>query len=645
MCGIAGFLNPNKFNSDIATNQAFDMANALEHRGPDGIDCWIDCEAKVALAHSRLAILDLSEAGKQPMRSMSGRFVITFNGEIYNCKEIRASLKEKNWKGHSDTEILLASIEEIGLEKTLTNVVGMFALALWDCEKRELLLARDRMGEKPLYFGWQGQSFIFASELKAIRRHKDFRRELNAESLPAYMRFGYIPAPYSIYRGIYKLEPGSMLRLTGNELSYSDYQICKYWSISDALVRGQNNLFEGSAAEAVDLLDAELTKSVALQLGADVPVGAFLSGGIDSSIIVSIMQSLVNRPVKTFTIGFEEEKYNEATFAKTVAEHIGTDHHELVVTAAQSRDVIPSLAGMFDEPFGDSSAIPTYLLSKLAREQVSVSLSGDGGDELFAGYGRYIVDAKLWAHIDSIPYPLRTGMRMLLSIFNNEYLESILGTSSLQLQFERVRGLNGFLSSKEFSDFYNLRLSQWRKPERVLSHNCCSRLLSLGKRSQSNYMSVEEYMMCFDASQFLPDDILAKVDRASMSVGLETRAPFLSKNIVELSSTLPLGMKLNSSEGKLILKKLLRKYVPGELTNRPKKGFGVPVDSWLRGPLREWAEDLLSESELNKSGLFKPEKIRQRFKQHLNGNNDWQYCLWSILCFQEWYRSIHTGEV
>jgi asparagine synthase (glutamine-hydrolysing) len=649
MCGLAGFLSPQGFHQDEAVTVVTRMRETLAHRGPDDAGSWLDGEAGIALAHRRLSILDLSPAGHQPMQSVSGRFVLVFNGEVYNHLEIRRKLAEAgrgpaSWRGHSDTETLLAAIEQWGLEQTLRQCVGMFALALWDRQERALALARDRMGEKPLFYGWQGDVLLFGSELKALRAHPKFRSEIEGNALPAYLRHGYIPAPWSIWRGIFKLTPGCVVHFKGYDLGTLT-EPKPYWSLADAIAAGKADPFQGSDKDAIDALERQLQVAIAGQMVADVPLGAFLSGGIDSSTVVALMQARSRRPVKTFTIGFREAGYNEAEHARAVAKHLGTEHTELYVDAAQARSVIPELTCMYDEPFGDSSAIPTHLVSQLARQHVAVSLSGDGGDELFGGYNRYfnLKGERIWRAARSMPEPFRALAVSLVRYGSFHALDEALKVinSALRRPVGRSLGARANLFADlanclNREDLYIAMTSQWHQPP------VASLVESSDWRRPAQPLDLlsnpVEHMMLTDSLTYLPDDILTKVDRAAMAVSLETRVPILDHRVVELAWRLPYEKKVRDGEGKWLLRQVLYRHVPREIVDRPKMGFGVPIGEWLRGPLRDWAEDLLDESKLTSQGLFDPKPIRARWKQHVAGQHNWRDSLWLVLMFQAWHR-------
>ncbi|GAX92058.1 asparagine synthase (glutamine-hydrolyzing) [Effusibacillus lacus] len=646
MCGIAGFISiQSRLTTDELQQQAIKMGESIVHRGPDDSGIWVDAEAGIALAHRRLSIVDLSPEGHQPMVSPSGRYVIVFNGEIYNFCILREELQRSGYsfRGHSDTEVMLAAIEQFGVEPAIKKFVGMFAFALWDRQERMLILGRDRMGEKPLFYGRIGNSFMFASELKALRNHPDFRSEIDRKALALYMRHNYIPAPYSIYRGIFKLLPGTILTFR-SMFPDSELTPVPFWTVREAAEKGVENLFGGSESEAVNRLDQLLRDSVGQQMVADVPLGAFLSGGIDSSTVVAVMQSLSRQPVKTFTIGFHEEGYNEAEHAKAVARHLGTDHTELYVSLEQAMDVIPRLPVLYDEPFSDSSQIPTFLVSQLARQHVTVSLSGDGGDELFGGYNRYFWGRNIWSKIGSIPKPFRQLAARGLTVLSPQTWNSLYAAVAplvpnrfkLQLPGDKLHKLADILAVESPEAMYRDLVSHWKNPTAVVLDTVEPKTVLNEQQSWAHLPDFTQRMMYLDMMTYLPDDILVKVDRASMGVSLESRVPMLDHRIVEFAWTLPLAMKIRNDQGKWLLRQVLYKYVPKELIERPKMGFGVPIDTWLRGPLRQWAEQLLDEERLRREGFFNPVPIRQKWAEHQSGKRNWQYYLWDVLMFQAW---------
>lgn len=650
MCGVTGFLQPSGPSAEKITAITDAMARRIEHRGPDDSGIWVDPALGVALGHRRLAILDLSQEGHQPMRSADGCRVLVFNGEIYNHRGIRDEIDRAGaapaWRGHSDTEVMLAAVGAWGLDAALRKFVGMFAFALWDREARTLFLARDRLGEKPLYYGWQGDAFLFGSELKALKAHPAFRGEVDRDAMALMLRHGYIPAPYSIYKGIYKLPPGTYLKIS---IAEKEGEPIPYWSLREVAEHGQVEPFAGSETQAVATLESKLTEAVGLQMVSDVPLGAFLSGGIDSSTIVALMQAQSSRPVKTFTIGFNEEGYNEAEHAKRVARHLGTDHTELYVTSEQAQSVIPRLPALYDEPFADPSQIPTFLVSQLARRHVTVSLSGDAGDELFGGYTRYFWASSIWRILGRMPTPLRKGAALGLGAFSPRALNGVYGQLSrfLPRRFgmarpgDKVSRLADMLGAASPEDIYRGLVSHCQDPAQVVIGSSDPPTVLTHRSAWAATAHFEERMMYLDAMSYLPDDILVKVDRAAMGVSLETRVPFLDHRVVEFAWQLALSMKMRQGQGKWILRQVLYKYVPKELIERPKMGFGVPIDSWLRGPLREWSEALLDESRLQREGFFDPAPIRERWREHLCGERNWQYFLWNVLMFQAWLESLN----
>ena len=657
MCGIAGFLGGDwSAGGGRMSALARAMAATIRHRGPDGSDIWLDDEHRVAFGHARLAIIDLSPAGHQPMTSPSGRWVITYNGEIYNHAAIRAALRDEgfgfDWRGHSDTETLLAAIEAWGVEAALGRAIGMFAFALWDKADKRLILARDRLGEKPLYYGWQGSganaAFLFGSELKALARHPSFVGEVDRRALTLFMRHNYVPAPHSIYRGIAKLLPGTLLTL---DQGRSEPKITTYWSGADVARAGVADPLRVTPEEAVDELERLLLDAVGQQMVADVPLGAFLSGGIDSSTVVALMQAQSARPVRTFTIGFNEKDYNEAEHAKAVARHLGTDHTELYVTPEEAQSVIPQLPAIYDEPFADSSQVPTRLVSALARRHVTVSLSGDAGDELFGGYNRYILTQKMWRKIAAVPRPLRGAVAAALTTLSPGTWNSLAGAvrpilpagARHSVPGDKIHKGAAVLVSRSQDELYHGLVSQWRHPASVVIGGEEPATLLTGDMPALAGLGDIERMMALDMLTYLPDDILAKVDRAAMNVSLETRVPFLDHRVVEFAWRLPLECKLRGGETKWALRQLLYRHVPREIMERPKMGFGVPIGDWLRGPLRDWAEALLDPARLAAEGFFRPEPVRKIWADHLGGQVNEQYRLWCVLMFQAWLEA--QGDV
>jgi asparagine synthase (glutamine-hydrolysing) len=657
MCGFAGFLGgPTSREPGQARPLLQRMAGSIRHRGPDHSAVWSDPEAGIALAHNRLAIVDLTPAGNQPMESAGGRYVTVYNGEIYNHMAMREALQAEGfsfeWRGHSDTETLLAAIEAWGLKGALERAIGMFALALWDRKERTLFLARDRLGEKPLYYGWQGSgssaAFLFGSELKALAVHPAFAGEVDRRALSLYMRHNYVPAPWSIYRGISKLPPGTYLALAAGA---REPTITAYWSGLDVAKQGVADPLRLGPEEATDRLETLLLDAVKQQMMADVPLGAFLSGGIDSSTVVALMQAQSARPVKTFTIGFNEKEYNEAVHAKAVARHLGTDHTELYVTPEQARSVVPLLPAIYDEPFADSSQVPTRLVSELARRHVTVSLSGDAGDELFGGYNRYILTQRLWRRLAAVPRPLRRAAAAMLTSLSPATWNSLAGTvqpllpakARMAVPGDKIHKGAGVLASGSAGELYHGLVSLWRDPASVVIGGEEPPTLLTGNMPSLDGLDEIERMMTLDMLTYLPDDILTKVDRAAMSVSLETRVPFLDHRVVEFAWRLPLDCKLRGGETKWALRQVLYRYVPREIIERPKMGFGIPIGDWLRGPLRDWAEALLSPARLASEGYFRPEPIRRIWADHLNGHVNMQYLLWCVLMFQAWL-DARSGE-
>ena len=647
MCGIAGFWQPGAA-SDGATLAA--MTEAIRTRGPDADGQWLDTANGMALGHRRLAILDLTPAGAQPMVSHCGRYVIAFNGEVYNFAALRDELERRGmahaWRGHSDTEVMLAAIAAWGLEAALKKFVGMFAFALWDRETRTLSLARDRLGEKPLYYGWQGDTFLFGSELKALKAHPAFRAAIDRNALTLFLRHNAIPAPYSIYQGIHKLPPGSYWQcaLIPGPSPRGRGEIKMYWSARSVAEAGQRNLFRGSDAEAATELERLLGQAVGGQMVADVPLGAFLSGGIDSTTVVALMQAQSTRPVKTFTIGFNEAGYNEAEHAHAVARHLGTEHTELYVTPQDAMDVIPRLATMYDEPFADSSQIPTFLVSQLARNHVTVSLSGDGGDELFGGYNRYFWARNLWRKLGWAPRPLRAALAGVLTTLPpaawNTAFQQLGRLLPARLRYtnpgDKLHKAAEILAVRSPEEIYLGLVSHWKNPAQLVPGSHEPLTLLTDPAQQADLPDFEHRMMYLDTVTYLPDDILAKVDRAAMAVSLETRVPLLDHRVVEFAWTLPLAMKIRHGQGKWLLRQVLYHHVPQSLMDRPKMGFGVPIDHWLRGPLKPWAEALIEPGRLMREGVFDPAPIQQKWIEHQSGSRNWSYYLWDVLMFQAW---------
>jgi asparagine synthase (glutamine-hydrolysing) len=639
MCGISGFLDTTCQSNSLELEAAVTrMTDRIWRRGPDDSGAWVDPTAGVALGFRRLAIIDLSPTGHQPMASGDGRFVIVFNGEVYNFEELRRELLSLGhaFRGTSDTEVMLEAVCQWGLEAAVKRFNGMFAFALWDRRERRLHLVRDRLGIKPLYYGWMGPVFLFGSELKAMAAHPAFQGEIDRNALALYLRHNCVPGPYSIYQGIFKLLPASILTIdpAANPRSGAPQA---YWSAREVVERGVSQPFTGTEREAADALDTLLRESVRLRMIADVPLGAFLSGGVDSSLIVALMQAQSTRPVKTFTIGFHEARFNEAEYARAVAAHLGTEHTELYVTPAEARAVIPSLPELYDEPFSDSSQIPTHLVAKLARQHVTVSLSGDGGDELFAGYNRYFWGRRLWRQVGWIPRPLRSAVGDFGRRISPATWDKWLSPSGYSELGEKSRKVFEILGARNPEDIYARLVGHWKKPEQVVIGSVEPPTLLSDRAAWSFLPDFTQSMMYYDLVTYLTDDILAKVDRACMGISLEARVPLLDDHrVVEFAWRLPLSMKLRDGKGKYLLRQVLYRYVPREMIERPKQGFSVPIDSWLRGPLRDWAEDLLNEDRLQREGFFNPQPIRQKWLAHLEGSRPDHYCLWDVLMFQAW---------
>ena len=645
MCGIVGFIDSAGGRTLSLKSTVLDMCSRIEHRGPDDAGSWVDAQAGVALGHRRLSIIDLSSEGHQPMCSPCGRYVISFNGEIYNHRELRRELASSPWRGHSDTEVMLAAISQWGVQQALSRFNGMFVFALWDRLDRVLHLARDRMGEKPLYYGWMNHIFVFASELKALRAHPAWCGEINRDALALYMRHNYIPAPHSIYHGISKLAPGSLLSLPHADAgSEQAARISRYWSLRGVAEDGERNPLPDNEHEMQEALDSLLRDAVALRMEADVPLGAFLSGGYDSSLIVALMQAESSRPVRTFSIGFHEDGYNEAEYAKAVAGYLGTDHTELYVTPTEAMDVIPILPSLYDEPFSDSSQIPTMLVSQLAARHVKVALSGDGGDELFYGYKRYELGRDLWRRIGWLPSPCRRWMAAGIKSVPQElwdrggrWLAPMLARYGRPGPAgDKLYKLADVLADKTPESMYRRLVSHWKEPSDIVKGAQEPPTVLSDSGQWAKLEDFNQRMMFLDCMSYLPDDILVKVDRASMGVSLEARVPLLDHRVVEFAWRLPFAMKVNGGRGKWPLRRVLYRHVPQALMDRPKMGFGVPVDAWLRGPLREWAEALLDEKRLEGEGYFNPAPIREKWSEHLSGARNWQYHLWDVLMFQAW---------
>jgi asparagine synthase (glutamine-hydrolysing) len=667
MCGIAGFLNSRRGDTAELTVIATRMATALERRGPDDAGSWVDAAAGLAFGHRRLAIIDLSSHGHQPMHSTCGRYVISFNGEIYNFLELRRELEElgQTFNGHSDTEVMLAAFSQWGVQAALPRLSGMFAASLWDRKDQVLHLVRDRLGEKPLYYGWIDGTFMFASELKALRAHPAFTGEINRQALALYLRYAYVPTPHSIYTHLYKLPPGCVLSLPVSETRAFDgfcpypdgidatgsLRPVRYWSAHDVVRRAIADPFDGTEQEAADQLDTLLRDSVKRQMIADVPLGALLSGGVDSSTVAALMQAQSSTPVRTFTIGFREPGFDEAVYARAVARHIGADHTELYVSPRDALDVVSRLPRLYDEPFADASQIPTYLLCSLIRRHVTVALSGDGGDELFGGYNRYLRGQEIWSAVGWLPSSVRRVGERLLRIPSPERWEQLAGLFPAIAKDYGTQGTFGdkfhkvadMLAMSNSEAVYHRLVTCWDTPTDVVRGSDEGYLPLLDSKNWLNAPDFGARMMFMDLISYLPDDILTKVDRASMGTSLEVRVPMLDHRVVEFAWRLPMSMKIRRTQTKRALRQVLYRYVPPELIDRQKMGFGVPLAEWLRGPLRDWAEDLLDEKRIAEEGFFIPGPIRERWAEHLSGRRNWHASLWCILMFQAWHREIQAS--
>lgn len=643
MCGLVGFWQQGARSTPDMAEVATAMATRIQYRGPDDSGVWCDAEVGITMAHRRLSILDLSPAGHQPMLSASGRYVLAFNGEGYNHLDLRQQVETEGrapgWRGHSDTETLLACIEAWGVERTLGASVGMFAFALWDRAERTLWLVRDRIGEKPLYYGWQGETLLFGSELSALKAHPAFNAVVDRDALALLLCRNYVPSPYSIYAGIHKLPPGTFLRVRSGARELSPEP---YWSLSEVAEQGLRTPFAGDETQAVDALSRLLGEAVREQMVADVPLGALLSGGIDSSIIAALMQAHSPRPVRTFTIGFDEAEHNEADHAYAVARHLGTEHTELHLTGKDALDLVPSLPAIYGEPFADSSQLPTHLVMKLARTQVTVALSGDGGDEFFGGYNRYFLVPLAWKRLGWMPGGLRRalgrGMTALPVGWINRIVGPLAGRNGIALPGDKLHKLGRRLRSVAgVDDLYRSLVSEWPLADQLVQGADMAPGDRLDDRSLwPSFGDPVARMMLMDGLTYLPDDILVKVDRAAMAVSLETRAPFLDHRVIEFAWSLPGHMKLRGRQGKWLLRQLLFRHVPQALVERPKMGFSISLDAWLRGPLKDWAAALLDESRLRQEGYFNPQPIIAAWHRHLKGKASNGYRLWSVLMFQAW---------
>jgi len=639
MCGIAGFVvtqdHPSLSNRLAAIAEAMD--HSLAHRGPDGHDFWIDNDAGVALVHRRLAIVDLSPAGHQPMHSADGRFVISYNGEVYSHLEIRSELERSghSFRGHSDTEVILESIASHGVKATVARLIGMFAIAIWDRKTRTLTLVRDRLGIKPLYWAKLDGLFMFGSELKALRQHPGWTPRIKPEAAASFMRHNYIPAPHTIYQDVYKLEPGTILTFAPG----SEPRLEKFWDARNVAREGLQDPLHLDDRALTDRLEALLIDAVGKRMMADVPLGAFLSGGVDSSVVVALMKAANAGPVKTFTIGFEQAEFNEAPHAAAIARHLGTEHTELMVTSREALDVVPRLADMFDEPFADSSQIPTYLVSAMTRKHVTVALSGDGGDELFAGYNRYQLASRFWRMLSLMPVPMRKVAAGAVTSVSADRWDSLARALPFGLAppmaGDKLHKAASVLNMPDADALYRRLVSHW-DPRAVMPEVAEARGLLWDRSVRKDFPDLLDRMQFLDLVTYLPDDILTKVDRASMAIALEARVPLLDHRVVELAWRLPHSAKIRGGVTKWLLRQVLYRHVPRQLIERPKMGFGVPLAEWLRGPLREWAENLMSEKRLGESGFFDVALVRRHWREHLSKQRNWQYLLWDVLMFEAW---------
>ncbi len=642
MCGLTGLLDRRLDQpAEQLLGRVSAMNNRLRHRGPDDGGVWGDAEAGIALGQRRLSIVDLSPAGHQPMVSACGNFVLVFNGEIYNAEQLRRELPGRQWRGHSDTEVLLEMCAALGVEATAPRLVGMFAFALWDRCTRVLTLVRDRLGIKPLYWAAFGPLVLFGSELKALRAHPGWRPEVDRDALAGFMRHNYLPGPRTIYRGVRQLVPGHILTLAPD----AEPALAPFWSLSRVVQAGvAGRLDRLSDAEAIDLLEGQLIQSVRLRMIADVPLGCFLSGGIDSSTVAALMQCQSDRPVRTFTIGFREDAFNEAVHARAVAAHLGTDHTEFQVDPATALQVVPHLPEWYDEPFADSSQIPTHMVAQLARRHVTVALSGDGGDELFAGYTRYVWADRLWRRLRGLPMPLRRALAVMLGAASGPVPGALAGAAAALLPpgirpshpADKLRKLAGIVDAESPDALFRRLVSLWPEPERLVPGALEARGRLWDETAAQDVPDFTQRMQMLDSLTYLPDDILVKVDRATMAVALEARVPLLNHKIVEFAWRLPLDLKLRDGQSKWVLRQVLYRRVPRALVDRPKQGFSIPLAAWLRGALRDWAEGLLAPAALAEGGLLNPVPIRHAWAEHLAGRRDHAQALWAVLMVQAW---------
>lgn len=650
MCGICGVWDPAGFSDFDAKKIAHEMGNAMEHRGPDGEGIWQ--EDDLLFVHRRLAVIDTSTAGDQPMTSACGRFVIVFNGEIYNYQSIRDELERDkqapSWRGHSDTETILSAFSVYGVKDTLQKLVGMFSIALWDRQDRTMVLARDRAGEKPLYYTSKDNRLIFGSDLSSFLAYPRFSPKLDRRAPKTFLRYGYIPAPFTIYEDVHKLEPGQYATVRLGPQGF-DLKHETYWSLEECVEL--QNTDTGSDAERLASVEEVLQTAVQDQMISDVPLGAFLSGGIDSSLIVSLMQKVSQKPVKTFTIGFNDTAFDESVQAREVAKHLKTDHTEMILEPKDIMDVIPELPNIYSEPFADSSQLPTYLVAKLARQSVTVALSGDAGDEVFSGYNRYLSAYQTWKKASKIPRVLRSGLARTALAKSPAFWDNAFNrlTPILPKKFhirtpgDKAHKLAGVLALDRGEDFYAKLTNVCHNPEALLLHD--AELPALVSRPE-DWPECEEFqqvMMAVDFKTYMVDDILVKVDRAAMASSLETRAPFLDHRVVSKAWSMPFDFKAKGGVGKWPLRQILYKYVPQDLIDRPKMGFGIPVGEWMRGPLRAWAEEQIDPERLRREKIFNPDAVAAIWEEHLSGARNWQHVLWNIFMFQAWQAKVHPN--
>ncbi len=638
MCGFIGFFDPKGLDKNESLFLLDKLSKKIIHRGPNSYGKWIDANSGIAFAHRRLAVLDISNNGNQPMVSNSNRFIIVFNGEIYNHISLREKLRReygyKDWRGNSDTETLLASFEFYGIEKTLNICRGMFSFCLWDLKRKILILCRDRFGEKPLYYGWNNGTFIFGSELKAIKQHPKFVNKIRRESIDDQLRLKYIPSPYSIYENIYKLKPGNLIKVS-LENPYKEIENINYWDFKDNIYKSKLNEIDLADEEILSMLEEKLFEVIKLQMISDVNIGSFLSGGIDSSLITALMQSSSNKPIKTFSIGFEEDSYNEAAKAKEISSYLGTDHTEMYLNSNDALKIIPEIPYIYDEPFSDASQIPTIALCKLAKQKVTVALSGDGGDELFAGYSRYLLVDKLLDKSNFIPIKLKKYASKILSLINNSIWDQSLDLLNINDGSYKINKLISFLNKNTFDEMYYSLLNNWSTINNLV--------FGIDKKNKRNllnqYSFLDNYvqkMMAIDSTGYLIDDIMVKVDRASMSTSLETRAPFLDHELTNLVWRFPFKKKIKQGNTKWILKEILKRYLPEKIIIKKKKGFTLPISNWLKNDLKDWAESQLNITRLKNEGYLNPYIINKVWEEHKKGNNCYQYDLWNVLMFQSW---------